>query len=32
MMDPDTLAGIDGMPVSMDCANTGRIAVVVRKG
>ncbi len=32
MMDPDTLAGIDGMPVSMDCANTDRIAVVVRKG
>lgn len=29
---PDTLAGIDGIPISMDCANTGRIAVVVRKG
>ena len=32
MEDPNTLAGIDGVPVSMDCANTGRIALVVRKG
>ena len=28
----DALPGIDGVPVSMDCANTGKVAVVVRKG
>lgn len=28
----DTPLGIDGIPVSVDCANTGRVAVVVRKG
>ena len=28
----DTPAGIDRVPISMDCANTGRIAVVLRRG
>lgn len=31
-MGPNRLTGIDGVPVSMDCANTGRIAVVVLQG
>ena len=32
MTNPDTITSIDGIPVSMDCANTGRIAVVMREG
>ena len=32
MANTDKVTSISGIPVSIDCANTGRIAVVVRQG